>query len=97
MDSLRLSYAEIDMTAEMARLVLSAGERERLRAALIQMLGHCSVLAEQSLADLEATTHPLATENRLREDTPRPWADNERLLQLAPEVEDRFIGIPNVL
>jgi aspartyl-tRNA(Asn)/glutamyl-tRNA(Gln) amidotransferase subunit C len=45
---------------------------------------------------LEPTTQ-LAQDNRLREDAPAADGKAEDLLANAPELEDRFIVVPNVL
>jgi aspartyl-tRNA(Asn)/glutamyl-tRNA(Gln) amidotransferase subunit C len=49
------------------------------------------------VSGLEPTTHALLRENRLREDQERDMNAADALLQNAPEREERFIVIPNVL
>lgn len=87
-------------TARMARLTLRPEEVERLRGAVEQVLSYFSHMKEIDVAGLAPTTHALLRENRLREDQEvqedgRDLAD--RLLANAPEREERFIVIPNVL
>jgi len=89
---------ELQTTARMAKLSLSRAEEEKLRRAVERMLEYCSRMATLPVDDLEPTTHALLTENRLR---PAEALDDrakaDLLLANAPEREDRFIVIPNVL
>jgi aspartyl-tRNA(Asn)/glutamyl-tRNA(Gln) amidotransferase subunit C len=102
---------ELKTTARMARLSLSAAEEEKLRQGVERMLAYCSHMASLPVDDLEPTTHALLSKNRLRPDVdptgpsgsvspatgPAPSWPVEALLANAPEREDRFILIPNVL
>jgi aspartyl-tRNA(Asn)/glutamyl-tRNA(Gln) amidotransferase subunit C len=85
------------MTARMARLDLSEEEMARLSRAVEQMLAHFSHMREIDVAGLAPTTHALLRENRLREDVETALAAPDTLVGNAPEREDRFIVIPNVL
>ena len=92
-----MDAGELTETARMARLNLSEDERERLRAAVEQMLAYFSHMKEIDVAGLEPTTHALLRENRLRQDVSADPSDPDTLLGNAPEREERFIVIPNVL
>jgi aspartyl-tRNA(Asn)/glutamyl-tRNA(Gln) amidotransferase subunit C len=88
---------ELQVTARMARLSLSGAEENRLRLAVERLLAYCAHLATADVAGLDPTTHPLVKENRLRPDEPVASDLADALLGAAPETEDRFILIPNVL
>ena len=88
---------ELLTTARMARLTLSEGELERFGAAVEQMLAHFSHMREVEVEGLAPTTHPLLRENMLREDVVIEPEAPDRLVANAPEREERFIVIPNVL
>jgi aspartyl-tRNA(Asn)/glutamyl-tRNA(Gln) amidotransferase subunit C len=88
---------ELYATARMARLTLKPAEVERLRAAVEQVLSYFSHMKEIDVAGLAPTTHALLRENRLREDREDGRDLADRLLANAPEREERFIVIPNVL
>ena len=92
-----MDAGELTETARMARLNLSEEERERLRAAVEQMLAYFSHMKEIDVGGLAPTTHALLRENRLRQDVGSDPADSDALLGNAPEREERFIVIPNVL
>ncbi|HEY9594907.1 MAG TPA: Asp-tRNA(Asn)/Glu-tRNA(Gln) amidotransferase subunit GatC, partial [Spirochaetia bacterium] len=62
-----------------------------------QMLAHFSHMKEIDVAGLAPTTHALLRENRLRPDVERGTDLSAALLDNAPEREERFIVVPNVL
>jgi aspartyl-tRNA(Asn)/glutamyl-tRNA(Gln) amidotransferase subunit C len=88
---------ELFATARMARLTLAPSEVEKLRAAVEQMLSHFSHMREIDVEGLAPTTHALLRENRLREDREDTASLSDAVLAEAPEREERFIVIPNVL
>ena len=92
-----MDASELEVTARMARLALSAEELEKLRRAVEQMLAHFSHMREIDVGGLAPTTHALLRENRLREDVETRSVPAEALLENAPEREERFIIVPNVL
>ncbi len=88
---------ELYTTARMARLTLKPEEVDKLRIAVEQMLGYFSHMKSLDVEAFVPTTHVVAEENRLRADAEAPAVDTDALLSNAPEREDRFIVIPNVL
>lgn len=93
-----MDKGELQITAELALLELSGDERERLGGEVTQMLEYFEKMSELDVEDLEPTTHALLLKNRTREDLPgKHEATPEDLLHAAPERDDRFMVIPNVL
>ena len=92
-----MDAAELTATARMARLALSAEEMEKLGKAVEQMLVYFSHMREIDVEGLAPTTHALLKENRLREDTEVDAGSTDALLGNAPEREERYVVIPNVL
>jgi aspartyl-tRNA(Asn)/glutamyl-tRNA(Gln) amidotransferase subunit C len=92
-----MDASELAITARMARLTLSEEEQQKLGRAVEQMLSHFSHMKEIDVQGLAPTTHALLKENRLREDVEVPAPGGDTLLENAPEREERFIVIPNVL
>ncbi len=88
---------ELAATARMARLSLAPGDMEKLGKAVEQMLQYFSHMKEIDVEGLAPTTHALLRENRLREDKQRDSSASDVLLSNAPQREERFIVIPNVL
>ena len=85
------------ITAAQAQLALSAEEEGRLSAAVSEMLDYFELMNEVDVSNLNPTTHALVRENALREDNPNPNNNQDALISRAPENEDNFIVIPNVL
>jgi aspartyl-tRNA(Asn)/glutamyl-tRNA(Gln) amidotransferase subunit C len=92
-----MDASELAITARMARLALSEDELQKLGKAVEQMLSHFSHMKEIDVQGLAPTTHALLKENRLREDVESHAEVTDKLLDNAPEREERFIVIPNVL
>jgi aspartyl-tRNA(Asn)/glutamyl-tRNA(Gln) amidotransferase subunit C len=90
---------ELTVTAQLARLELSPAETADFRQAVFQMLDHFSKMREMDVDGLPPTAQ-MVKDNRVRRDIPaqgRSAAEADRLLANAPELEERFIVIPNVL
>ena len=89
---------DLFITASLARLELEEDEAQKLGTEVSRMLTYFEKMSEVDVEGLEPTTHALQKENRLREDRRHPnEAQPDELLECAPDLEDRFILIPNVL
>ena len=62
-----------------------------------RILEYFSIMERVDISELEPTTHALLKQNRLREDSVTVVNISDDLLANAPEREDRFLVIPNVL
>ena len=87
---------ELDTTAQLARLELSDEETKRFEQAVFQMLEYFSKMREFDVEGLPPTAQ-MTRKNRTRKDAAVVNTDTEAILGNAPELEDRFIVIPNVL
>ncbi|MGA2614119.1 MAG: Asp-tRNA(Asn)/Glu-tRNA(Gln) amidotransferase subunit GatC [Spirochaetia bacterium] len=92
-----MDLQELSATARMARLSLTPAEMEKLGKAVEQMLQHFSHMKEIDVEGLAPTTHALLRENRTRDDAERTAEVSDALLKNAPQLEERFIVVPNVL
>ncbi|MFP4378380.1 MAG: Asp-tRNA(Asn)/Glu-tRNA(Gln) amidotransferase subunit GatC [Spirochaetales bacterium] len=93
-----MDKSELQITADLALLDLSPEEEQRLEQEVAQLLEYFSVMNSIDVSGLEPTTHALQRENRLRDDSSKQdesIADD--ILEQAPDTEDRFFAIPNVL
>jgi len=92
---------DLHITADLARIELREGEIDRLAAEVGQMLEYFQMMAQIPVDGLEPTTHALVKGNQVRPDLPGSTDDGldraDDLLERAPELEDRFLVIPNVL
>ena len=92
-----MDVGELHATAQMARLTLSPAEIEKLGKAVEQMLLYFSHLQKIDVNALIPTTHAVVADSGLREDREFRDISPDSLLANAPQREDRFIVIPNVL
>jgi aspartyl-tRNA(Asn)/glutamyl-tRNA(Gln) amidotransferase subunit C len=86
-----LSRDDVVHVAKLARLELRDDEIDVFTAQLRSVLEHAADVAALDLGHLAPSSHPIAMENVLRADEPRPSLDREEVLAVAPSVEaDRF-------
>ncbi len=93
-----MDLKELYVTAELAKLALSEEEALKLSEEVSRMLEYFSMMMKVDVSALDPTSYILQKENRTRADS--VITDNsvpERLLEMAPERDDRFYVIPNVL
>ncbi|HEX8235839.1 MAG TPA: Asp-tRNA(Asn)/Glu-tRNA(Gln) amidotransferase subunit GatC [Abditibacteriaceae bacterium] len=92
-----LTPEEVDHIALLARLDLSAAERERAGRELSQILDHFQQLSELDTTDVEPTSHVFPVVNVLREDRSRPSLPRNEVLLNAPEQADGMFQVPRVV
>ncbi len=76
----------VEHVARLARLRLGPEEVERMRQELSGILEHIELIQSLELDDVPPTTHVVALQNVLRDDTPRPSLPRELALREAPAV-----------
>ncbi len=91
-----LSREDVIHVAHLARLELRDHEVELFTAQLRTVLDHAADVAALDLAHLEPSSHPIALENVLRPDEPRPSLDRDEVLAQAPAVEDHQFRVPRI-
>ncbi len=91
-----LTSEEVEHIARLARLRLSAEEKERYRQQLSAILDHVARLGELDTADIPPTSSVLPPEALLRDDEPRPGLTLEQLLQNAPDVDADQFRVPPI-
>lgn len=94
---MELSLEEVDHVAGLARLGLTAEEREQLRAQLSSILGHISALNQLDTDDIPPTAQVIALTNVMRDDEVRPSLPREAVLTNAPRQQDGFFEVHAVL
>ncbi len=92
----KLSREDVIHVAHLARLELRDDEVELFTAQLRTVLDHAADVAALDLAHLEPSSHPIALENVLRPDEPRPSLDRAEVLAEAPAVEDHQFRVPRI-
>ena len=94
---MQLTPEQVDHIALLARLELSAEEKQRAAGELSQILNHFEQLSQLDTENIEPTDHVLPLVNVLRADMPRPSLPREAALQNAPEAADGMFQVPRVV
>ena len=97
MSESRISLAEVEHVARLARLDLSPAEKAELRGQLDLILGYVELLRAVDTAGVDPTAHVLPLANVMREDEVRPSYPVEAMLANAPEPDDDAFGVPRIL
>ena len=93
----RITLAEVEHVARLARLELSAAEKERMRGQLDAILGYVQQLRGVDTTDVEPTAHVLSLANVMREDEVRPSYPVEAMLANAPDPDGESFRVPKIL
>ena len=93
----RISPAEVEHVARLARLRLSPDETERMRRELDAILGYIDKLSRLDTADVPPTSHAVPLTNVMREDAPRPSFPREDMLGNAPDRSGDLFRVPRII
>ena len=93
----RITRAEVEHVARLARLALTEDEIERLTGELEVILEHAAQVAALDTHDVPPTSHPIPLVNVLRADVPQPSLDREEVLAMAPAAEDGRFRVPRIM
>jgi len=92
----RLTRADVEHVARLARLALSEDEIEQFTIQLAAILDHAARIAALDTADVPPTSHPFPLANVLRPDEGRPGLPRDEVLAEAPEAEDGRFRVPRM-
>jgi aspartyl-tRNA(Asn)/glutamyl-tRNA(Gln) amidotransferase subunit C len=96
-ETARITRAEVEHVARLARLALTDDEMGSLTRELGAILDHAAQVSALDTADVPPTAHPLPLVNVLRADEPGPCLDRDEVLAQAPAAEDGRFRVPRVL
>lgn len=88
---------DIEHVARLARLELTAEEKDRLREQLGVILEHAAKVGEVATADVPPTAYAIPRSNVLRPDELTPSLSKQDVLANAPEVEDDRFKVPRIV
>ncbi len=88
---------DIDYVAKLARIELSAEEKEKFSNQLGQILGYFQKLSEIDVSNVEPSAHAHAIYNVWREDAEGEPMSVEDALMNAPAKRDNQIVVPKVV
>jgi aspartyl-tRNA(Asn)/glutamyl-tRNA(Gln) amidotransferase subunit C len=89
----------VEHIAKLARLGITEKEKKKLKKELSAILDFINKLNEVKTDKIEPTAQVTGLENVTRKDKGRAKSksETEKLLTLAPQVEDRHIKVRNIL
>ncbi len=87
----------VNYVARLARLNLSAGERETLGRQLGNILGYIAKLKEVEISGVEPTAHAFPLVNVARADEVQPSLPHEEALRNAPAAAGRLFVVPKIV
>jgi len=93
----KITRAEVEHVARLARLELSEEEKERMTVQLDAILGYMDQLNALDTSDVEPTAAVIPMVSVMREDVVRPSLDREDALANAPDREDVFFRVPRII
>lgn len=91
-----ISKEQVEKVADLARLKLSAEEKDQFTIQLNQILQFAEKLNELDTDQIEPTSHVLEMTNVMREDEVKPSLDREKALVNAPDRQDGMFRVPAV-
>jgi aspartyl-tRNA(Asn)/glutamyl-tRNA(Gln) amidotransferase subunit C len=92
-----ITREDVEHVAELARLELTAAEKEQFIAQLNSILTYVEKLNELDTAHVEPTSHVIPLSNVLRADEVRPSLDRAKVLHNAPEEAHFFFKVPRII
>ena len=88
---------EVKKVANLARLEITPEEEEQFTTQLSSILEYFQQLSELDTTDVPPTTRAIDLSNITRGDLNQVYEDREALLEAAPEREDDFFRVPQIL
>ncbi len=87
----------VEHVALLSRLELTEEQKAQFSRELSKIFEYVEQLGEVDVSGVEPTAHPLPQKNKFRPDEVVPGLANETALANAPETEDVYFKVPQVL
>jgi aspartyl-tRNA(Asn)/glutamyl-tRNA(Gln) amidotransferase subunit C len=94
---MKITKAEVEHVARLARLELSAQEVETFTGQMDAILAYVEKLNELETSGITPTAHAVPMENAFREDVVAPSIGIDNALANAPDRADNFFRVPKVI
>ena len=92
-----ITQQDVEKVAQLARLALTASEKETFAKQLSQILSHVDQLNQYDTTGIEPTATVMGQVNVFREDVVRPSLPGEKALANAPERESDGFVVPKII
>jgi aspartyl-tRNA(Asn)/glutamyl-tRNA(Gln) amidotransferase subunit C len=93
----KISAKDVEHVARLARLELSAVEKERMRRELDGILTYIDKLRALDTTGVEPTSHAVPVTNVMREDVPSPSLPQAETLANAPDRQGDLFRVPRII
>ena len=93
----KISRAEVEKVAKLARLELSDAEVDEFTGQLGAILEYVEKMNELDTENVEPLAHCLPVHNVLREDEVKESLGTEKTLANAPDADEQFFRVPKIL
>ncbi len=94
---MKITRAEVEHVARLARLELSADEAETFTGQMDAILAYVDKLNELDTTGITPTSHAVPVENAFRADEVRPSIGVDNALANAPDRVEGFFRVPKVI
>ena len=94
---MRVSIEEVEKIASLSMLYVTDADKKMLQESLETILDHAQRLNDLDTKDVIPTTYILKQQNIMREDEIIPSLERDELLKNAPEKEDGYFIVPQVV
>lgn len=94
---MKITVAEVEHVARLARLELSAEEKNLFVGQMDAILGYVDKLKELNTDGVQPTSHAIPVENAFRLDRKTPSIGVEKALANAPDRAESFYRVPKVI
>jgi len=88
---------DVDYVAKLARLELSAEEKQSFTNQLAEIVDHVRQLETVDLSSLETSPSNSELQNHLRDDVPTACLPRDQVLKNAPQATDEEIVMPKIV
>jgi aspartyl-tRNA(Asn)/glutamyl-tRNA(Gln) amidotransferase subunit C len=96
-DRPRISMKDVEHVARLARLELSAAEKERMRKELDGILSYIDKLRAVDTRGVEPTSHAVPLTNVMRDDTEVASLPQDEMLANAPDRHGELFRVPKII
>lgn len=94
---MKITVADVEHVARLARLELSASEKELFAGQMDAILGYVEKLKELNTDQIVPTSHAVPIENAFRPDVVQPSIGLSKALSNAPSRSGTFFAVPKVI
>jgi aspartyl-tRNA(Asn)/glutamyl-tRNA(Gln) amidotransferase subunit C len=94
---MKISIAEVEHVARLARLDLTDDEKNLFAGQMDAIIGYVEKIKELDTNGVMPTSHAVPMENAFREDSIRHSIGVEKALGNAPQRADSFFKVPKVI